>query len=241
MKHMMSAALLIPLGVATLAACTSSSDPSASASSASASSDAASPPAATSRTRTPPRTASTSSPAAVVTRSAPRHTAATTTSTGSRSTDCLEAQLRATIDPRHVPGNGTLGTDGATKMGVIVDFQNTSKITCKLIGYPGAATVSVAGAQTRQAARTFRGELGGLPAASNIITTVVLAPGHYAAAMIEGVDHERQGAAQAGCADRTPRILVTPPNTRIAVPFDVSWPACYSFDVHPVMVLRDAP
>jgi hypothetical protein len=55
--------------------------------------------------------------------------------------------------------------------------------------------------------------------------------------MIEGVDTRKQGAAQAGYAETLPRILVTPPNTRIAV----SWPACFSFDVHPVMALTIAP
>ncbi|HEY0534208.1 MAG TPA: DUF4232 domain-containing protein [Actinoplanes sp.] len=171
----------------------------------------------------------------------PAGRAVATASTRSSTTNCAESQLRATIDPRHIPGNGTLDANGATKKGVLVDFENTSKTTCRLIGYPGAATVNAAGRQITQATRTLRGDLDGLPKGSNKIPAVSLAPGHYAAAMIEGVDTRKQGAAQAGCADTFPRILVTPPNTRIAVPFTVSWPACFSFDIHPVMALPSTP
>lgn len=56
-----------------------------------------------------------------------------------------------------------------------------------------------------------------------------------------GVDLQQSGAAQAGCDTSLPSILVTPPNTRVAVPFDVSWAACYSFDIHPVVALTVAP
>jgi hypothetical protein len=149
--------------------------------------------------------------------------------------------LRATIDPRHIPGNGTLDANGATKKGVLVDFENISKTTCRLIGYPGAATVNAVGAQITQATRTLRGDLGGLPKGSDRISAVSLVSGHYAAATIEGADTKKQGAAQAGCSETRPRIVVTPPNTRIAVPFTVSWPACFSFDVHPVVALPSAP
>jgi hypothetical protein len=179
---------------------------------------------------------------AVTTTTGAPHSSAPSRTVGTSSTaNCAESQLRASIDPRHIPGNGTLDATGATKKGVIVDFENTSKTTCTLIGYPGAATVNAAGTQITQATRTLRGDLDGLPKGSNKIPAVALAPGHYAAAMIEGVDTRKAGAAQAGCAETVPRILVTPPNTRIAVPFKVTWPACYSFDVHPVMALPIAP
>jgi hypothetical protein len=231
MKRLRTAGTLVAASVFGVAACASNVTSSAPVSpapvsSGPVSSDSSGPPAAVTTTA--------GAPTGVRHTSAPGRAVATTT-------NCAESQLRATIDPRHIPGNGTLDANGATKKGVIVDFENTSRTTCRLIGYPGAATVNAAGRQITQASRTLRGELDGLPTGSNKIPAVSLAPGHYAGAMIEGVDTRKQGAAQAGCAETLPRILVTPPNTRIAVPFTVPWPACYSFDIHPVVALPIAP
>jgi hypothetical protein len=220
LKKIVTATILITVGMGVLAACSSSSPPSSS------------PPSSSPPSSSPPSSSPPSEPAS---------SAATTASTPALTTDCLENQLRASIDPRAVPGNGTRDSHGATKKGVIVDFENISKTTCTLMGYPGAATVNAEGSQVTQATRTLRGELDGLPTDSDTIPTVTLAPERYADAVIEGVDQQETGAAQAGCADSLPSILVTPPNTLTAVPFDVVWPACYSFDVHPVIALTNAP
>jgi len=225
-KNWGTAVTLVAMSVFGLAAC--SSAPASSSEAASSSGETGQ-----------PATAATT--AAGSPTGAPHTSAAGRPGGTSTTTNCAESQLRASIDPRHIPGNGTLDANRATKKGVLVDFENTSTTTCRLVGYPGAATVNAAGRQITQATRTLRGDLGGLPEGSNKIPAVSLAPGHYAAAMIEGVDTKKQGAAQAGCSETLPRILVTPPNTRIAVPFTVSWPACFSFDVHPVMALPSAP
>jgi hypothetical protein len=232
MKNLSTAVALVAISFFGLAGCGSGTTTSSGPSS-------VGPSAPTAQTTTAATTAA-GSPAGTSHTSAPGKSVATTSARPS-TRDCAESQLRATIDPRHIPGNGTLDANGATKKGVIVDFENTSKTTCTLIGYPGAATVNAGGAQITQATRTLRGELDGLPKGTTKIPAVSLTPGHYAAAMIEGVDTRKQGAAQAGCAETLPRILVTPPNTRIAVPFNVSWPACFSFDIHPVMALAVAP
>jgi len=232
---------LIPLilfAAGTLAACSSGSAPTGSPPSSSPASAGTS--VAASSTAAATSTAGGASADGTPPAAPPSKVATSGTAAGSTA-DCAEGQLRTSIDPRDVPGSGTQGANGATKEGVIVDFQNISSKTCVLLGYPGAATVSAAGAQVTQATRTLRGELGGLPAGTPKIPAISLAPGHYAAAMIEGVDLQKAGAAQAGCADSLPRILVTPPNTRTSVSFDVSWPACFSFDVHPVTALPDAP
>lgn len=236
MRRYLITVLLLAAG--TLAACSSGSNPPGSSPSTSPT-PVSTPVVDTSPTATPSTVAG--SPVGSDTPTGPPQTAVTSSPAAGSSPDCAEAQLRTSIDPREVPGSGTLGPNGARRKGVIVDFQNTSPETCVLFGYPGAATVSAAGAQVTQATRTLRGELGGLPAATYKIPAVSLAPGHYAAAMIEGTDLQKTGAAQAGCADSLPRILVTPPNTRIPVSFGVSWPACFSFDVHPVTALPDAP
>jgi hypothetical protein len=125
---------------------------------------------------------------------------------------------------------------------VLVDFENTSSSPCTLFGYPGAAVVDTSGRQVQQANRTLRGPLGGLPAGQTHPLPVRLRPHGYSSALIEGADQQERGAAQAGCdAPQNPRILVTPPNTKTAVPFTVGWPQCYSFTVHPVRALPDPP
>ena len=154
---------------------------------------------------------------------------------------CAESQLRASLDPRHVPGNGTYGLDGKTHIGVFVDFENTSSTTCTLFGYPGAATETSTGRQLQQAKRTLRGVLDGLPTNQKAPTTVRLAPGDFAAAMVEGTDEQEHGAAQAGCADTTPLLLVTPPNTTVPVPFRMSFGVCFRIEVHPVRALTVPP
>lgn len=151
---------------------------------------------------------------------------------------CLESQLRASIDPRHIPGNGTAGTDGRNRHAVLVDFRNISSRTCTLYGYPGAAIETASNQQVQQATRTLNGSLAG----TGRLQTVTLRPGAYAAAFLEGHDIRERGAAQAGCdAPKYPRILVTPPNTDTPVPFTAGWPVCYSFDVHPVRALTTPP
>ncbi|HEX2903021.1 MAG TPA: DUF4232 domain-containing protein [Jatrophihabitans sp.] len=150
--------------------------------------------------------------------------------------------MRASIDPRHIPGNGTVDRLGRTQHAVLVDFANISTASCLLTGYPGAAVVADNGRQIQQARRTLRGPLGGLPSTENTPPQVTLNPGGYAAAFLEGVGQKQIGAAQAGCdAPNYPRILVTPPNTTVPVPFTVGWPKCYSFDVHPVRPVSAPP
>jgi Domain of unknown function (DUF4232) len=211
-------------------------------------------PAAVGATTGPVTAASATAGSAMVTSSASASApnSAGMTSTGPASTvrseqaggppQCAESQLRASVDPRHIPGNGTPGKDGRLVHAVLIDFQNTSRSTCVLRGYPGAAIVDEAGHQVRQGTRTLHGPLLGLPAGQNVPAPVTLAPQAYAAAGVEGVDERNPGTAQAGCdAPRYPRILITPPNTFVPVPFTVGWPQCYSFEVHPVRALPEPP
>jgi len=186
-----------------------------------------------------PGPATSSSPTSTVTTSPPPGASSSSPATSSGSAAgpvaCAESQLRASIDPRHIPGNDVKGTDGRIQHAVLVDFANTSATTCTLYGYPGAAIVDASGHQLQQAKRTLRGPLGGLPPGTSGLPTVTLAPRGYAAAFVEGEDQREIGAAQAGCdAPKYPRILITPPNTKVPVPFTVGWPKCYSFQVHPV-------
>jgi hypothetical protein len=154
---------------------------------------------------------------------------------------CLETQLKATVDTTHLPGNETLNSAGKNQVGIYLNFENTSTATCTITGYPGVATVGSNGQQVTQATRTLRGSLGGLPAGQAQFAPVEVVPGAYAQAVLEGVDQKQEGAAQAGCDAQLPSILVTPPNTKIPVPFTVKWGTCYSVDVHPVVPLNTPP
>ncbi|SHG12043.1 Protein of unknown function [Jatrophihabitans endophyticus] len=196
-----------------------------------------------------PSATASSTATSTATRTATRTATATETRTAERSSTadagparCLEKQLRATVDPRHLPGNGTSTAPGRDRNGVLVDLENKSSTTCTLFGYPGAAIEDGDGTQVQQAKRTLRGPLGGLPSSRTAPGTVTLQPGEFAAALVEGHSTYQHGAAQAGCkGPRHPRILVTPPDTETAVPFTVGWPQCFTFEVHPVQKLASPP
>lgn len=102
---------------------------------------------------------------------------------------------------------------------------------------PGAATLDATGAQLQQATRTLRGPLGGLPAGANSAPTVTLEPGKFARVMIEGTSTYKPGAAQAGCTDTSPALLVTPPNTTTSTRIPTQWPKCETLEVHPVIAV----
>ncbi|WP_375484020.1 DUF4232 domain-containing protein [uncultured Jatrophihabitans sp.] len=193
--------------------------------------------------------ATTVAPSATTTTTVPAATSSATRSAASSggSTDgsadnrdgvvvCQESQLRASLDPRHVSGSST-----RNDLAVIVDFTNTSSSTCTITGYPGAALENSANHQVKQATRTVRGKLLGLPTGTNTLPTVTLKPGAVASAGLEGVNQREVGAAQAGCDASYPRILVTPPDTRTAVPFAMKWPVCFSFTVHPTNIEKNPP
>jgi Protein of unknown function (DUF4232) len=150
-------------------------------------------------------------------------TAATAASGRSGST-CAESQLRATVS--------SADAAGLDRHVLRLVFTNTSSTVCTLTGYPGAAIVDFSGKQVHQAKRVVGGPVAGT---IEKIGTVPVPPGAHVFAYLEGQSTRGQGAAQAGCdAPKYPRILVTPPNTRTAVPFTIGWPQCYTFDVHPV-------
>ena len=211
--------IVVAIAAVTVAACSSSSGGGGTTTA---------PPATAVTTTTVPPAAPTS-----VAASSPSASASTSSAAGSGSggsagpTACRESQLRAQIDPR--PVGGATANDKA----VIVQFVNTSSTSCTMHGYPGAAILDASGHQLVQATRTLRGKVLGLPTSVSTLPTVTLEPGAVASAGIEGVNNQKPGTAQAGCDVRYPRILVTPPNTTIAVPFTVTWPACYTFTVHP--------
>lgn len=139
-------------------------------------------------------------------------------------TACAESQLKASIKAQDLP------EIGYHVLRLI--FTNTSNTSCTITGYPGAAIVDETGKQVQQAKRTVGGPVAGTV---EKVGTIPVAPGRSVFAYLEGKSTKEQGAAQAGCDNASyPKILITPPNTKIAVPFTVGWPLCYAFNVHPV-------
>ena len=122
---------------------------------------------------------------------------------------------------------------GATgHIGGAVLFRNTSRSTCSLYGYPGVAGLDSAGQQEVQATRVARGFIGGLPTPTSHPTTVVLASGAVASAVVEGVDVPSGNATS---CPSYPSILVTPPGTRRSTHLALGVPGCGGIQVHPVV------
>ncbi|HTZ43756.1 MAG TPA: DUF4232 domain-containing protein [Jatrophihabitans sp.] len=132
------------------------------------------------------------------------------------------------ISVREQPGQGAAG-----HLGVALYFTNVSAGTCTLTGYPGVALLTAAGHQAMQAERTPRGYLtSGLPAGSDRIPTVTLAPHETARAGLEWEDVPR---GDASCGDY-PALLVTPPNTTRSTKLAVGGiHVCQKLQIHPVL------
>lgn len=218
--------VVVTAGVALAAsACTSSPTPR--------STPSGSTPSATAPSTTAPSTGTT----AAAPSSAPASTPPTTTTTTAAAPvgttvpatvthgvpACTGSQIKVT------PGQW----GGATgHIGGAVLFRNTSRSTCSLYGYPGVAGLDSAGRQEVQATRVPRGFIGGLPTPTSHPTTVVLAPGAVASAVIEGVDVPSGNATS---CPSYPSILVTPPGTRSSTHLALAVPGCGGIQVHPVV------
>jgi hypothetical protein len=109
--------------------------------------------------------------------------------------------------------------------GLILVFRNTGTVGCRMTGYPGVALLNAQNVQVVQAQRSTSGYLGGAP-----VTTVTLAPGGAASALLEVVVVDDAGNT---CA-QYPRLLVTAPDDTTSVRVDESLPGC-SVQIHPVV------
>jgi hypothetical protein len=123
-------------------------------------------------------------------------------------------------------GVGRTGA-GLGHVGLTIVFTNGSRHLCTLYGYPGVAGVDRTGRQVTQAVRTLSGYLGG----SYTKTTVRLAPGGRASALVEGTDNP---AGTATCPVY-PSLLVTAPNQTRSHVLAASMPGCSHLEIHPVV------
>lgn len=144
---------------------------------------------------------------------------------GSRPDPCGGAQLTVKL---------TGGDAGMGHRGVVLLFTNDGSAPCTLTGYPGAAVTNSGGKVVVNASRSLSGYEGG--AAS--VTTVTLAPGGQASAVLEwlAVPAGGQSPTAANCPGLDGgRLLITPPNTTKASSFGAPQDLCQGLAVHPVV------
>lgn len=160
---------------------------------------------------------STASPAATSAPATPTSPTATATASTPTSTPSLGActgrQLRVSA--------GTVSA-GAGQRYVPLVFTNLGTTPCTLYGYPGVAGLDSAGHQLTQARR----ETGWVKA------TITLAPGGTASAIVHATVVP---AGTPTCPPTYAALLVTPPNTTVAVRVNVSLPSCGGLTVRPVV------
>ncbi|MFC1420506.1 DUF4232 domain-containing protein [Streptacidiphilus cavernicola] len=118
--------------------------------------------------------------------------------------------------------NGAAGHIGAR-----VIFKNTSSAACTLYGFPGVAGLDAAGKQQVQAKRTTNGYLGSASA-----STVLVAPGATASALVGGVDVPSGNLTS---CPSYPALLVTPPGTKTSTKVALQMPGCPTLVVYPVV------
>jgi hypothetical protein len=132
-----------------------------------------------------------------------------------------------------------LGTSdsGLTHRSLVLLFTNSGSSTCTLTGYPGA-TVTNNGqynfAPYVNAQRSLTGYMGG----TSTVTTVSLAPGATASAILEWDAAPTDGseANAANCPGMAGGYLeITPPNTTVASKFDPPTDMCTAIQIHPVV------
>lgn len=108
-------------------------------------------------------------------------------------------------------------------------FTNKGSKTCTVSGYPGAAVAGTSGKVVLNAQRSLVGYEGGVTK----VTTVTLAPGASASAVIEWDVSGPAGSACPGAAGG--HLLITPPNTTTTSKFALPNDLCGDFQTHPVV------
>ena len=106
-------------------------------------------------------------------------------------------------------------------------FKNTSGTACTLYGFPGVAGLDADGKQQVQAKRTTSGSFG-----SATVSTVRVAPGATASALVGGVDVPSGNATS---CPTYPALLVTPPGTKTSTKVALQLPGCPTLVVYPVV------
>jgi hypothetical protein len=116
----------------------------------------------------------------------------------------------------------------------VLVFTNNGSSTCTLTGYAGAAVTDASGDVLLNAQRTLEGYEGG----TSEVTTVSLAPGGNASAVLEWDDAPSNGEppSAANCPGMAGGYLeITPPNTTVPTKVQPPSDLCTDFQIHPVI------
>lgn len=165
-----------------------------------------------------PTTTSAAKPPASPTASTRTSSGSGTATAGSAAPNCTNAQLSV----RGTEAGGGLGNGG-----LIVIFTNTSRTTCSLFGYPGAALVDSNGHQFAQAKRDLEGYTSGCSCTHPL--RIRITPGSSASSVVEG-----NNAGGNECL-RGHTVLVTPPNTTKSASLPYLDAYSCNVQIHPVV------
>jgi len=130
-------------------------------------------------------------------------------SAGSESPRCTTAHLHITLGPYGA---------GLGHIGVPIRFRNEDG-TCNLRGYPNVEGLSADGRTVVRARHTLRGYLGG----ARQVSTITLAPGQTASALLEGENFPSPGHP---CPSYR-YLRITPPHAARSVRRDARYRFCY--------------
>ncbi|HWE11130.1 MAG TPA: DUF4232 domain-containing protein [Solirubrobacteraceae bacterium] len=155
-----------------------------------------------------------------------------TSQQASTSAQASAASVPGGCTPAHTAVSFGQAGAGTGHAGLTLLFRNSGSAACTLTGYPGAALVAATGRRGQlQVARTPQGYMGGLSPGARANPVVVLAPGRFASAILEGLDFN---PVTTGACPAYSSLLVTPPNQRVTVRVARSLSICDP-TVHPVV------
>ena len=109
----------------------------------------------------------------------------------------------------------------------LITFTNTGQIGCTLAGYPAVLVLNSSGRPVVRATPTPKGYLGG----HDRPTTVLVAPGEPASALLEGELIDINGNR----CPAQPGLQITPPNSTLPARVPVSTAICGGVQIHPVV------
>lgn len=139
---------------------------------------------------------------------------------------CAGRQLKTTEKPV-APGHYISGATGHSA--AVILFQNASRTTCTLTGYPEVSGTGPGGVIAEQATPTAHGYMGGLSPSTATPPTVTVAPGQEASALVEGA------VAQAATSCRAlSGLTVSAPGANTTVSLPAAPSGCH-LQVHPVV------
>lgn len=131
---------------------------------------------------------------------------------------CGNASLAVT----HTPAQGATG-HGA----FVLLFRNASHATCSLHGYPGFDALNRHGHVLAHARRTLHGFAGG----ASSVSTVNVAPGHFASATAEWMNFN---PVTSGACTFSASVATTPANTTHTARFAMAVSIC-DLQIHPTV------